>query len=228
MESSAGKLYEIGLSTQPQLEKLEGRQGEKEAVQGWSASVQRERMMRNKLKAAEKDVNEWKAKAGKHAATATGHAIDAEDILAESYTFLSNVRGVAILLPDGEAKAMLNRVLEQHERNILTWPEQGVPLAKQHVPTVELADVSNCLAGMSLANTHETQKFNTQSVDTSALDVQTFVPGKQGVFISPMMKQKENQAQIPQQCGVGPIKPASVSKETRIALGGNAASPSSD
>lgn len=44
------------------------------------------------------------------------------------------------------------QVLEQHESTVLAWHEQDVPLAKQHVPTMELADVSNCLAGMSLAN----------------------------------------------------------------------------
>ena len=51
-ESSAGKLFKIGLSTQ--LEQLQGRQGEEEAVEGWIASVQRERMMRTKLTAGEK------------------------------------------------------------------------------------------------------------------------------------------------------------------------------
>lgn len=75
-------------------------------------------MYMDTLQSVSQDVNEWKAKAGKHAATATGHAIDAEDILAESYTFLSNVRGVAILLPDGEAKAMLNRVCTPKSINL--------------------------------------------------------------------------------------------------------------
>ena len=36
------------------------------------------------------------------------------------------------------------------------------------------------------------------------------------------------QAQSTQQCGMGAVKPASVSKETTIALGSNSASPSSD
>ncbi len=49
----------------------------------------------------------------------------------------------------------LTQVLEEHESKMLAWHEQGVPLAKEHVPTVELADVSNCLAGMSLANIYE-------------------------------------------------------------------------
>lgn len=51
------------------------------------------------------------------------------------------------------------QVLEEHESTVLAWHEQGVPLAKQHVPTVELADVSNCLAGMSLANTNEVMQL---------------------------------------------------------------------
>ncbi len=35
----------------------------------------------------------------------------------------------------------------------------GIPLAQQHVPTGELADVSSCLAGMSLANTYEVMQL---------------------------------------------------------------------
>ena len=51
-ESSAGKLFENGLGTQLQLEQLQARQGEEEAVEGWCDSVQRERMMHNELTAA--------------------------------------------------------------------------------------------------------------------------------------------------------------------------------
>ncbi len=53
-EPSAGKLFKMGISTQPLLEQLQERQGEEEAVEGWCDSVQRERMMRNELTAAKK------------------------------------------------------------------------------------------------------------------------------------------------------------------------------
>ncbi|DBA97729.1 TPA: hypothetical protein ACH3X3_012609 [Trebouxia sp. C0006] len=104
------------------------------------------------LQTASQDKNRWKAQAEEYAAIATEHAADAEDILGQSYGLLSKVKGVAVLLPHNEAKALLNTVLEQHESTVLAWHEQDVPLAKQHVPTMELADVSNCLAGVSLAN----------------------------------------------------------------------------
>ena len=62
------------------------------------------------LQSAFQDMNRWKAKAEKYAATATAHAADAEDILGQSYGLMSKVKGVAVLLPDSEAKAVLDRL----------------------------------------------------------------------------------------------------------------------
>ncbi|KAL0045109.1 hypothetical protein WJX82_008724 [Trebouxia sp. C0006] len=130
MESSARKLFENGPGTQLQLEQLQARQGEEEAVEGWCDS---------------------------------------------SYGLLSKVKGVAVLLPHNEAKALLNTVLEQHESTVLAWHEQDVPLAKQHVPTMELADVSNCLAGVSLANICEVTKPLGQETSKPAMTTENFI-----------------------------------------------------
>ena len=62
------------------------------------------------LQSATQNMNRWKAKAEEYAAIATEHAGDAEDILGQSYGLLSKVKGVAVLLPDSEAKALLNKV----------------------------------------------------------------------------------------------------------------------
>ncbi len=70
------------------------------------------------LQSASQDMNRWKAKAEKYAAIATEHAADAEDILGQSYGLLFKVKGVAVLLPDSEAKALLNRVCTPKSINL--------------------------------------------------------------------------------------------------------------
>lgn len=174
MFSIMDKRENDGVCIGQQLEELEGRKAEEDAVQEWNEAVKRERSLRNKLQAVEatltKYIHSWKLTSDKHAAIAVQHAADSEEVLRESFAYLKSVKAATAKLPAGEAKSILQQISDEHESRVVQWYELGIPLAgvtSTMAPSV--ATVSDNLAGMTLSKSEVAKPHGQKSATSDAL-----------------------------------------------------------